>query len=132
MGPFGSGAMTSHHSPSTDRVDERADWLDALLQDDAREHAANYIHDEAFTVGVMERLPAPVALPSWRKPVVIVLWLVAGILLASMLPQAMLDVAREAIRVVAAKPVSLSMLAAILAALGIATWTGAALALRRD
>jgi hypothetical protein len=119
-------------SSSVSRNEPRDDWLDALLHDDARAQTADYIDDDGFTAAVMERLPAPVAVPAWRKPVVIALWLVAAVLLASMLPQTMLEVAREAIRFVAAKPVSLSMLAMLLAALGIATWTAAALALRRD
>jgi hypothetical protein len=108
------------------------DWLDTVLADDAREDAARYLQDDGFTAAVMQRLPAPVALPAWRTPVVIALWLVAGVLLASMLPQAMQDLAREAFKVVAAKPVTLSMLGTLLAAIGIVTWMGTALALRRD
>jgi hypothetical protein len=108
------------------------DWLDKLLADDAREHASHYLQDDGFTATVMQRLPAPIALPAWRRPVVIALWLVAGVMLASMLPQAMQDLAREAFRVVAAKPVTLSMLGMLLAAIGVVTWTGTALALRRD
>jgi predicted phosphoribosyltransferase len=49
-----------------------------------------------------------------------------------MLPQAIQDLAREAVRYVAAKPVSLSALATLLVALGVATGAATAFALRRD
>jgi len=119
--------MNTPQSPSSDIAPTSGDWLDALLV-----HDAPHIHDDGFTAGVMHRLATPAALPAWRKPIVMLLWLVAGVLLAGMLPQAMQDVAREAVRYVAAKPVSLSMLATLLVALGAATWAGTALALRRD
>jgi len=122
--------MNTPQSPSSDIAPTSGDWLDALLVHDA--HDAPYIHDDGFTAGVMHRLSTPAALPAWRKPIVMLLWLVAGVLLAGMLPQAMQDVAREAVRYVAAKPVSLSMLATLLVALGAATWAGTALALGRD
>ena len=124
--------MTNVQSPMSEPSFPTSDWLDGVLARDVREHVADYIADGGFTAKVMERLPAPVALPAWRKPVVIALWLVAGVLLASMLPQAMQDLAREAVRVIAAKPVTLSMLGMLLAGVGVVTWTGAALALRRD
>ncbi|HEY3555529.1 MAG TPA: hypothetical protein VGL67_10535 [Casimicrobiaceae bacterium] len=95
-------------------------------------HDASYINDDGFTAGVMRGLPAPAVLPAWRKPIVLLLWLVAGVLVAAMLPQALQDVAREAVRYVAAKPVSLSMLATLLVVLGVATGAGTAVALRRD
>jgi hypothetical protein len=124
--------MTNANSRLPSPALQTDDWLDHLLADDAREHGAHYLQDDGFTAAVMQRLPAPVALPAWRRPVVIALWFVAGVLLAAMLPQAMQDLAREAFRVVAAKPVTLSMLGMLLAGVGIVTWTGTALALRRD
>jgi hypothetical protein len=124
--------MTNANAPMPSPSFATDEWLDRVLADDARVLGAHYVLDEGFTAAFMQRLPAPVALPAWRKPVVVALWLVAGVLLASMLPQAMQDLAREAFRVVAAKPVTLSMLGMLLAAIGIVTWTGTALALRRD
>jgi hypothetical protein len=122
--------MNMAHSPSTNVAQAGDDWIDALLRQDAQDAA--YIHDDGFSAGVIGRLPASAALPAWRKPIVILLWLVAGVLVAAMLPQAMQDAAREAVRYLAAKPVSLSMLATLLVAFGVATWAGTALALRRD
>ena len=114
----------SSHSPD--------DWVDALLARDAAEHAGDYLADEGFSAGVMRMLPAADAMPSWRRPAVIALWLVAGALLAFNLPGTALDVARGAFKLFAGQPFSLSTLAMALAALGVATWTGAAVALRRD
>ena len=70
--------------------------------------------------------------PRWRKPVVVGLWAAAGLGTAYALPGAMLDVAREAFRLLAGQPFSLSGVATLLAVLGAATWTGTAYALRRD
>jgi hypothetical protein len=114
------------HSPSSS--DTPADWLDQLL---ARE-AADYIADNGFTAHVLRMLPVADALPAWRQPVVVALWLIAAALLAITLPGTAHEVAREAFKLFAAQPFSLSTIAIALAAIGIATWTGAAVALRRD
>lgn len=127
---MGAPGSAMNPSPSASGSTERGDWLDALLVQDA--HDTPYIDDDGFTTTLMRRLPSPAALPAWRKPIVTLLWLVAGVLVAAMLPQAMQDLAREAVRYVAAKPVSLSMLATLLAVLGVATGAGTAFALRRD
>jgi hypothetical protein len=123
---------SSPTSPLPAPLDAPADWLDHLLASDATDHGDGYIRDDGFTAHVIRRLPAPAVLPAWRKPAVIALWLVAAALLGSMLPGTAHDVAREAFRLFAAKPFSLSTLALALAAIGIATWTAAAIALRRD
>ena len=109
-----------------------ADWLDALLVSDAADHRALYVTDEGFTARVMQRLPAPDALPAWRRPIVAGLWLVAAVLIATMLPGTAHEIAREVFTLFAARPFSLSTLGFAIVAVGLATWTGAALALRRD
>jgi hypothetical protein len=109
-----------------------ADWLDALLAGNAADDRADYIRDEGFTARVMQRLPAPDALPAWRRPIVAGLWLIAGLLIATMLPGTAHELAREVIKLFAARPFSLSTLGFAIVAVGIATWTAAALALRRD
>ena len=53
------------------------DWLDGLLAADAREGRSSYIADQGFTARVMRVLPLPLALPAWRKPVILGLWAVA-------------------------------------------------------
>ena len=135
---IGAAARSTEGSPlnvpsnSPAAFDASADWVDVLLFDDAAEHRASYLRDEGFTARVMKLLPAADALPVWRKPVVAVLWLVAAALLATMLPGTAHDLAREVITLFAARPFSLSTLGFAVAAIGIATWTGEAIALRRD
>jgi hypothetical protein len=106
------------------------DWLDGLLAADARDERSAYIADEGFTARVMHALPAPLTLPAWRKPVVIGLWGVAlaGVSLA--LPGAVLDIAREAYRLLGAHPVSLSGMAGALVFAGALSWSVAAYTLR--
>ena len=121
--------------PHTDRnlrSDPADAWLDALLAQDAAQHRDAYLADEGFSARVMATLPSNAALPRWRKPALTALWATAGLALAAALPGAFLDVAREAFRLLAARPFSLSELAVVMALLGAATWTGAAVALRRD
>ena len=107
------------------------DWLDRALIDDARDDAARYIADDGFTVRVMDALPAPVALPAWRKPALVALWAAAGLGIAYTLPATALDVAREAFKLFAAKPFSLSEIAALLAVAGAGMWTTTYLTWRR-
>jgi hypothetical protein len=119
-------------SSSSAPPDISADWLDQLLASDAADHGGDYIADNGFTARIMQALPSRDALPAWRKPAIAAIWLVAAALLATSLPGTAHEVARGAFRLFAAKPFSLSTLAFVLAALGIAAWTGAAVALRRD
>jgi len=118
--------------PAPSRSDTPGDWLDRLLAREITEQGGDYIADDGFTARVMQALPAPDALPAWRQPVVVALWLIAAALLAITLPGTAQELARDAFRLFAAQPFSLSTIALVLAAIGIATWTGAAIALRRD
>ena len=122
--------MTATSSSATPPAS--TDWLDALLAGSAADDRADYIRDEGFTARVMQRLPARDALPAWRRPIVAALWLVAGVLIATMLPGTAHEVAREVFTLFAARPFSLSTLGFAIVAVGIVTWTAAALALRRD
>ncbi|HEY7788103.1 MAG TPA: hypothetical protein VIF33_06205 [Casimicrobiaceae bacterium] len=118
------------HSPPP--LGAPADWLDQLLASEATNHADDYIGDEGFAARVMRTLPVPDALPAWRQPVVVSLWLIAAAFLAATLPGTAHEVAREAFMLFTARPFSLSTIALALAAIGVATWTGAAVALRGD
>jgi hypothetical protein len=80
----------------------------------------------------MAALPAPLALPRWRKPVEWALWGVAGTAIAASLPGLATDVAREMFRILASQPISLPVVAAAFLAIGAATFGGAAFVLRRD
>jgi hypothetical protein len=120
------------NAPSTSAAQPSVDWLDSLLADEGAEHRADYIGDDGFTASVMQKLPAPVTAPAWRRPIVVALWLVAAAFLATMLPGTAYEVAREAFTLFAARPFALSTLAFVLVAIGVATWTATAVALRRD
>jgi len=103
-----------------------------MLRYDAAMHTNDYIDDAGFTARVMQTLPAIGALPAWRRPAVAALWLIAGLLLAVALPGVAFDVARAAYKLFVARPFALSTIAFIVVAFGAASWTAAALALRRD
>ena len=108
------------------------DWLDAALLADGREHRAQYLDDAGFTARVMAALPAPLALPAWRRPALMLLWALAGLGIALALPGAVVDVAYDVMRLVGGQRVSLSGIGAAVVALGVATWAAAAFALRDD
>jgi hypothetical protein len=55
-------------------IDAGDDWLDAMLREAGREHRADYLADDGFTQRVMAQLPEPATLPAWRRPAVILLW----------------------------------------------------------
>jgi hypothetical protein len=120
------------HTHSDLRPDDVDPWLEQALAQDAALHRDTYIDDDGFTAKVMEELPAPAALPRWRKPALAGLWTLAGVGIASALPGTMLDVAREMFRLLAARPFALSEIAAVLLVVGVATGMGTAMALRKD
>jgi hypothetical protein len=117
-------------SPATTNAGD--DWLDTALRADGREHRAAYLDDAGFTARVMASLPAPAALPVWRKPALTALWAVAGIGIALALPGTVVDVAHDIVRLFVGQRVSLGGIAAGVAVLGAATWAAAVLVLRED
>ncbi len=94
------------NEPLPSRPDASDDWLDDLLRADGREHRAGYLDDEGFTARVMSALPAPAALPAWRKPALAALWAGAGIGIALALPATVGDVAHEILRVILGQRIS--------------------------
>ena len=124
--------MNTVNPDVTEARDPPADWMDRLLVADAAGHASDYIVDQGFTARVMQTLPPAGALPAWRRPAVVALWVIAGLLLAVALPGVAFDVARAAYKLFAARPFALSTVAAMVVAIGAASWTAAAVTLRRD
>ena len=108
------------------------DWLDRLLVEDGEAHRHDYVADDGFTLRMMQALPAPLTLPAWRKPVVLGLWAVAAAGVAMAMPSAMLDVGREAYRLLASQPVSLSGIAGAVVAMIALTSAAAAYTLRTN
>ena len=97
--------------PDADPASAEADWLDRLLVEDGRVERDAYIADNGFTASTMAALPAPVTAPAWRKPFVVGLWGIAAAGAAVAMPSLFLDVTREAYRLLAAYPISLSGIA---------------------
>lgn len=122
--------MTESGTPPHD--DPADDWLERALAADAAELRAAHVDDAGFTARVMESLPAPARLPRWRRPVEWALAGIAGLAIAASAPALAADFARELFRLLSAQPVSLSSLAVLLAAIGLATFGAAALVLDRD
>lgn len=108
------------------------DWLDVALRAEGCEHRGAYIDDAGFTARVMVALPAPAALPAWRRPMLTALWATAGLGIALALPGTVYDVARDVLGLIVGQRVSLAGIAAGLTALGVATWAAAVVALRDD
>jgi len=113
--------------------DSASDWLDRLLVADGATTRDEYIGDDGFTAKVIAALPVPIALqPSWRRPAIVALWGVAAAALAVAMPGAIVDVGREAYRLLATQPVSLSGIAGAVVAMLVLTGAGAAYTLRQN
>jgi hypothetical protein len=108
------------------------DWLEAAHHADGREQRADYLDDAGFTARVMAALPAPMALPAWRRPALTLLWALAGLGIALALPGAVFDVTHDVMGLIVGQRVSLSGIGAAVVALGLATWAAAVVVLRSD
>lgn len=108
------------------------EWLEAALRADAGNHAASYVTDDGFTARVLERLPQPAALPVWRRPVVALLWVIAGSAAAAALPELFYDVFRGLVATLFGQPLTLSRIAVAVAVLGAFTWSTLLYALREE
>jgi hypothetical protein len=127
---MGPGDMTKMEAPKMNAAGD--DWLEGVLRADATEHAASYLADEGFTARVLERLPRPVALPAWRRPVVALLWAVVGIAVVLAVPIWFEDVFRGAAALFFGHRFTLSDLAVILTLFGGATWSALFFAARAE
>ena len=116
----------------TDHPNAGDDWLEQALRADAHDHAAGYVSDDGFTAAVMARLPTPVALPAWRRPVIALLWLIAGTVVAAALPDLFDTVFRGLVALIVGQPLTLSHIAVALTALGAATWSTILYAMRAE
>ena len=80
----------------------------------------------------MAALPAPAALPAWRRPALTALWAAAGLGIALALPGTVVDVAHDVLRAHRRAARVARRHCRGVAALGVATWAAAAVALRDD
>jgi hypothetical protein len=107
-------------------------WVEQALRADACEDASAYVADDGFTAAVMARLPAPVALPAWRRPVVLLLGVIAGCALAALLPDMFYAVFRDLAALVVGQSLSWSNVALALLLLGATTWSTLVYAMRAE
>ena len=118
--------------PANDMTDlPLDDWLEHALIEDGRARRADYIVDDGFSARVAAALPPPATLPAWRKPVIAILWAAAAGGVAVVLPGAFIDTTREVLRIVSGMPISLGGITTGVILLGGATWTAAAVAMRK-
>ena len=112
--------------------DPADDWLESALKAAGEAHRAEYLDDAGFTAKVMGALPAPTALPAWRRPALALLWALLGLCIAFALPGFVVDVVRDVLRVVLGQSVSLAGIGAAVIAMVVAAWAAAAFVLRDD
>src|SRR5437868_3757422 len=108
------------------------DWVEQALRRSASEHARAYVDDNGFTSTVLARLPAPAALPSWRRPFVVFLWIVATAGIAAALPGLATDVFGAIVGVVTTHPPNWTALVALAVGLIAASWSALVYAARSD
>jgi hypothetical protein len=124
MGPGGVMSKDAQQTGSDD-------WLEQALRADAREHLAAYLPDDGFTARVVGRLPQS-ALPAWRRPFVVLLWMVVALAVLAALPMWFDDVFRNAAALIVGQRFRLSDLAILLTALGAVSWSALFFAARAD
>jgi hypothetical protein len=107
------------------------DWLDrALRADGARADA--YVADDGFTARVLAGLPQHAALPAWRRPIVVLLWLVAAAAAVVALPDLFYEVFRSLVATAVAQPLTLPRIALALTVLGAMAWSTIVFAVREE
>jgi hypothetical protein len=111
---------------------DTADWLDAALEEAAHEHRAAYVADDGFTAKLIGRLPAAPTLPAWRRPAIVLLWLLAGGAAMVSLPSAFDDAFRASVALVLGYRMGLADFAALLVLFGAAAWTSLVYAARAN
>lgn len=114
---------------ATDRRDE---WLERTLRAEAGDQRAQYLADDGFTARVLAHLPPPAALPAWRRPALILLWLVAAGAAVTALPNLAYDLFRSLVAAVVVVPLTLPRIVIALAVLAALAWSTIVLALRED
>ena len=114
----------------TDRAQSDDGWLEQALKADAQ--GAAYVADDGFTASVMARLPRPATLPAWRRPVLALLWLIAGGATVVLLPDLFYSLFQGLVALFVAQPLTWSNLAVALLLLSGATWSALLYAMRAE
>lgn len=99
------------------------DWIERALVEAGREHKATYIADDGFTASVVSCLPAPFALPAWRRPAVALLWILGGLAALVSLPGLFDQLFRGVMATLVSHRMGLVDVAMALILLGGAAWS---------
>jgi hypothetical protein len=116
------GAGTWIMTMQSKNTDTESDWLELALRADGVEHRSTYVDDGGFAARVMSKLPQPVTLPAWRRPVIALLWLAAGIAAVLAVPGLFDDVFRGAAGILLGHRIGVADIAALLVLPGAALW----------
>ena len=113
-------------------IEASDDWIERALGDAGREHRAEYISDGGFTARVIARLPEPLTLPAWRRPIIAALWLFAGLALVVALPGLFDQVFRGAVAMLLGHQMRLADVGIAVIMLAAMTWSALLYAMRTD
>jgi hypothetical protein len=114
----------------TDRAQSDDGWLEQALKADAQGTA--YVADDAFTAGVMARLPHSATLPAWRRPVLALLWLIAGGAVVALVPDLFYTLFQGLVALFVAQPLTWSNLVLALLLLTGTTWSALVYVMRTE
>lgn len=118
--------MTSPSNIDTDG------WLDDMLRDAGVEHRAEYIADDGFTQRLMARLPAPATLPAWRRPALVMLWVLGAGAVMLALPGVFEELFRDVVAMLSGHRLGVPDIAAAAVLFAAATWSALVYAMRSD
>lgn len=113
-------------------IDAGDDWLDDILRDSAREHRADYIADDGFTLGVMAQLPEAATLPAWRGPAVALLWVLGVGAVMFAVPGVFEELFRTAVALLVGHRLGLTDVAVAMVLFAGAAWSTVVYAMRSD
>jgi len=115
-----------------DSTDRRDEWLERTLRAEAADEGARYLADDGFTARILAQLPPPATPPVWRRPAVIVLWLVAAAVAMAALPDLAYDAFRSLVAAAIVVPLTLPRIMIALAVLAALAWSTVVYAMRED
>ena len=114
----------------TDRAQSGDGWLEQALKADAQ--GAAYVADDGFTASVMARLPRAATLPAWRRPVLVLLWLIAAAAVVALVPDLFYTVFQGLVALFVGQPLTWSKLAVALLLLSGTTWSALVYVMRAE
>ena len=108
------------------------DWLERALRAEGAASRSDYIADDGFSASVMARLPLAVTVPAWRRPVVALMWLGAGLAALLAMPGLFDDTFRNAVAMIVGRRYGVADIAVLLVVLSAATWASLLYAARAE